>query len=203
METSSASLDNMSSIEDIFTQCRTARAFSERAVEDAVLLRLYDLLKMGPTSGNCMPGRFAFVKTQEGREKIRPALSAGNVELAMSAPVLAIVGYDPMFFDKFSTLNPTPGLRDWFAADVGLSDETAFRNGTLQGAYLILAARMLGLAVLPMSGFDALTVEEECLRQQGWRVNFLVALGYPEQDAEEHLPPRAPRLEFKEACLWL
>lgn len=188
--------------EELFTQCRTAEGFSDRPVGDDVLLRLYDLLKLGPTSGNCSPARFAFLKTEEARQKIRPALSLGNVEQAMAAPVLAIVGYDPLFFEKLATLNPMPGLRDWFAADVGLSDETAFRNGTLQGAYLIMAARALGLAVRPMSGFDSIMVEEQCFRQQGWRANFLVALGYP-KEGEEPASPRLPRLPHEEVCLWL
>lgn len=186
--------------EELFTRCRTAERFSDCPVGEDVLYRLYDMLRMGPTSGNCSPARFAFLKTEEARQKIRPALSLGNVELAMSAPVLVIVCYDPLFFEKFETLNSMPGLRDWFAADVGLSDETAFRNGTLQGAYLIMAARALGLAVRPMSGFDAVMVEEEYLRKQGWRANFLVALGYPEGDVSS---PRAPRLPHEEACLWL
>lgn len=189
--------------EDLFTQCRTAESFSDRPVGDDVLHRLYDLLKMGPTSGNCSPARFAFLKTEEARQKIRAALSLGNVEQAMAAPVLVIVGYDPMFFEKLAELNPLPGLRDWFAADVGLSDETAFRNGTLQGAYLIMAARALGLVVRPMSGFDAVMVEEQCFRQQGWRANFLVALGYPKDGEEEPASPRLPRLPHEEACLWL
>lgn len=186
--------------EELFTRCRTAEAFSDRPVGDDVLHRLYDLLRLGPTSGNCSPARFAFLKTDEARQKIRPALSMGNVERAMAAPVLVVVGYDPLFFEKFGTLNPMPGLRDWFAADVGLGDETAFRNGTLQGAYLIMAARALGLAVRPMSGFDAVMVEEELFRKQGWRANFLVALGYPEGEVSS---PRAPRLPHEEACLWL
>ncbi|MCT6837239.1 MAG: malonic semialdehyde reductase [Bifidobacteriales bacterium] len=187
--------------EELFTHCRTAEGFSTKAVGDDVLHQLYDLLKLGPTSGNCSPARFAFLQTQEARGAIRPALSLGNVERAMAAPVLVVVGYDPLFFEQLKTLNPLPGLRDWFAADVGLSDETAFRNGTLQGAYLIMAARALGLAVRPMSGFDAMMVEEQCFRKKGWRANFLVALGYPDEAMEP--PPRAPRLPMDEACLWL
>ncbi|MXV45291.1 malonic semialdehyde reductase [Saccharibacter sp. 17.LH.SD] len=191
-----------SPLEELFTVHRTARAFASRPVEEDVLRRLYDLVKMGPTSGNCSPGRFAFLKTEDAKEGLRPALSVGNVERTLSAPVVAIVGHDPLFFEQLPRLGSVSGLRDWFAADVGLSEETAFRNGTLQGGYLILAARMLGLATLPMSGFDSLMVEERFLRQQGWRANFLVALGYPQENPAEEME-RLPKLNFEEACLCL
>lgn len=193
---------NEASWEALFTERRTPRDLSSRPVEEDVLRRLYDLVKMGPTSGNCTPGRFAFLTTDDAKEPLRPALSAGNVERALRAPVVAIIGHDPMFFEQLPRVGTLPGLRDWFAADVGLSEETAFRNGTLQGGYFILAARMLGLDALPMSGFDSLMVEERFFREQGWRANFLVALGYPAEDAAP-LPERAPRLSFEEACLCL
>lgn len=191
--------------EVLFTQARTPRSFSPRPVGEDVLRRLYDLVKLGPTSGNCSPGRFVFLTTQDARERIRPALSPGNVARAMAAPVLAVVCHDPLFFEALPRLNPQEGLRDWFAADVGLSDETAFRNGTLEGAYLIMAARMLGLSAMPMSGFDSFMVEDTLLNATGWRVNFLVGLGYPAENepAPDHAEPRAPRLDFGEACLCL
>ncbi|AAW60550.1 MULTISPECIES: malonic semialdehyde reductase [Gluconobacter] len=191
--------------EALFTQARTPRSFSPRPVGEDVLRRLYDLVKLGPTSGNCSPGRFVFLTTQDARERIRPALSPGNVARAMAAPVLAVVCHDPLFFEALPRLNPQEGLRDWFAADVGLSDETAFRNGTLEGAYLIMAARMLGLSAMPMSGFDSFMVEDTLLNATGWRVNFLVGLGYPAENepAPDHAEPRAPRLDFGEACLCL
>lgn len=190
------------SLEALFTEHRTPRELSSRPVEEEVLRHVYDLVKMGPTSGNCSPGRFLFLTTDDAKEALRPALSAGNVERALQAPVVAVVGHDPMFFEQLPQIGTMPGLRDWFAADVGLSEETAFRNGTLQGGYFILAARMLGLAAMPMSGFDSLMVEERFFRQQGWRANFLVALGYP-AESEEAFPQRAPRLAFEEACLCL
>ncbi|MFT9071428.1 malonic semialdehyde reductase [Gluconobacter potus] len=191
--------------EVLFTQARTPRSFSPRPVGEDVLRRLYDLVKLGPTSGNCSPGRFVFLTTQDARERIRPALSPGNVARAMAAPVLAVICHDPLFFEALPRLNPQEGLRDWFAADVGLSDETAFRNGTLEGAYLIMAARMLGLSAMPMSGFDSFMVEDTLLNATGWRVNFLVGLGYPAENepAPDHAEPRAPRLDFGEACLCL
>ncbi|MBF0875609.1 malonic semialdehyde reductase [Gluconobacter cerevisiae] len=191
--------------EALFTQARTPRSLSPRPVGEDVLRRLYDLVKLGPTSGNCSPGRFVFLTTQDARERIRPALSPGNVARAMAAPVLAVVCHDPLFFEALPRLNPQEGLRDWFAADVGLSDETAFRNGTLEGGYLIIAARMLGLSAMPMSGFDCFMVEDTLLNATGWRVNFLVGLGYPAENEPtlDHAEPRAPRLDFGEACLCL
>ncbi|EHH67887.1 malonic semialdehyde reductase [Gluconobacter morbifer] len=191
--------------EVLFTQARTPRTFSSRPVEDDVLRRLYELVSLGPTSGNCSPGRFVFLTTQDARERIRPALSPGNVERAMAAPVLVVVCHDPLFFEALPRLNPQDGLRDWFAADVGLSEETAFRNGTLEGGYLIIAARMLGLGAMPMSGFDAFTIEDTLLDASGWRANFLVGLGYPAENEPhpDHVTPRAPRLDFSEACMCL
>ena len=191
--------------EVLFTQARTPRAFSPRPVGEDVLRHLYDLVKLGPTSGNCSPGRFVFLTTQDAKERLRPALSPGNVARAMAAPVLAVVCHDPLFFEALPRLGADEGLRDWFAADVGLSEETAFRNGTLEGGYLILAARMLGLAAMPMSGFDAFMVEDALLTASGWRANFLVGLGYPAENEPhpDQAEPRAPRLDFGEACLCL
>ncbi|MBS1033134.1 malonic semialdehyde reductase [Gluconobacter cerinus] len=191
--------------EVLFTQARTPRAFSPRPVGEDVLRHLYDLVKLGPTSGNCSPGRFVFLTTQDAKERVRPALSPGNVARAMAAPVLAVVCHDPLFFEALPRLGADEGLRDWFAADVGLSEETAFRNGTLEGGYLILAARMLGLAAMPMSGFDAFMVEDALLTASGWRANFLVGLGYPAENEPhpDHAEPRAPRFDFGEACLCL
>ena len=191
--------------EVLFTQARTPRAFSPRAVGEDVLRHLSDLVKLGPTSGNCSPGRFVFLTTQDARERLRPALSPGNVERAMSAPVLVVVCHDPLFFETLPRLGCDEGLRDWFAADVGLSEETAFRNGTLEGGYLILAARMLGLSAMPMSGFDSFMVEDALLTTSGWRANFLIGLGYPAENEPhpDHAAPRAPRLDFGEACLCL
>lgn len=191
--------------ETLFTQARTPRSFSPRPVGEDVLRYLYDLVKLGPTSGNCSPGRFVFLTTQDARERIRPALSPGNVARAMAAPVLAVVCHDPLFFEALPRLNHHEGLRDWFAADVGLSDETAFRNGTLEGGYLIMAVRMLGLSAMPMSGFDSFMVEDTLLTATGWRVNFLMGLGYPAENepAPDHAEPRAARLDFGEACLCL
>ncbi|GBR35865.1 NADH dehydrogenase [Neoasaia chiangmaiensis NBRC 101099] len=187
-------------LDRLFREARTATAFASRPVSRETLVELYDLLKLGPTSGNCSPARFLFLTTEDARRRLHPALSPGNVARCDAAPVVVVVCHDPLFFEHLPRLNTEAGLRDWFAADVGLSEETAFRNGTLQGGYLLMAARALGLAVAPMSGFDAFAVEDGLLADTGWRANFLVALGYAE-GAEKSA--RAPRLAFDEACLCL
>ncbi|CEF40957.1 malonic semialdehyde reductase [Acetobacter tropicalis] len=186
-----------SGLDILFQKARTPRRWMARPVETDVLRRLYDLVSLGPTSGNCSPARFVFITGSDGREKLRPALSSGNVNRVMGAPVITIVAHDPLFFDQLPRLCPSEELRSWFAADVGLAEETAFRNGTLQGGYMIMAARALGLDVLPVSGFDASLVEDAFLADTGWRANFLLCLGYGDT---ENLPPRAPRLAFEEAC---
>lgn len=186
-----------SGLDLLFQKARTPRRWMARPVDVATLQRLYDLVCLGPTSGNSSPARFIFITGSEGREKLRPALSAGNVNRVMGAPVIAIVAHDPLFFDYLPRLCPSEELRSWFAADVGLAEETAFRNGTLEGGYMITAARALGLGVLPVSGFDQSAVEDAFMAETGWRANFLLCLGYGET---ESLPPRAPRLAFEEAC---
>lgn len=184
----------------VFRTARTPSRWSDAPVPRAVLHALYDLVKLGPTSGNCSPGRFVFLESCDSRERLRPALSAGNVEPTLRAPVTVIVAQDPLFYEQLPRLYPQAEARSWFAADAGLAEETAFRNATLQGGYLILAARMLGLDAWPMSGFDNAKVDEIFLAGQGWRSNFLVSLGHA-----EGMPttPRAPRLAFDEACLLL
>ena len=186
-----------SGLDLLFTRARTPLRWTTRPVEEELLRRIYDLVRMGPTSGNCCPVRVVFLVGSAAREKLRPALSAGNVNRVMGAPVIAIVAHDPLFFEQLPKLSPGEELRAWFAADVGLSEETAFRNGTLQGAYMIMAARALGLDVLPVSGFDQSMVEDAFLVEQGWRANFLLCLGYGDF---ADLPERAPRLEFEQAC---
>ena len=152
---------------------------------------------MGPTSGNCSPARFMFLRTDWSKQRLRPALSAGNVDKALAAPVLCIVAHDPKFYEDLPRLAPGMDAREWYAGNDELATETAFRNGTLQGAYLIMAARAVGLDCGPMSGFDNATIDQEFLVSQGWKSNFLVALGHAD---DEGVPERAPRLTFDEAC---
>ena len=181
----------------LFRSARTVWAWSGDAVEDDTLRRLYDLLKLGPTSANCSPARFLFLRTAEAKGRLRGALSAGNVERALAAPVVAVVAHDPRFYEELPRLYPGVDARAWFAGNDELSTATAFRNGTLQGAYLIMAARAVGLDCGPMSGFDNDVVDREFLVATGWKSNFLVALGHGNTAVYRE---RAPRLSFDEAC---
>ena len=188
------------SLDALFTSARTQNKWTGEPVSDATLHELYDLVKMGPTSANCSPGRFLFLRTPEAKEKLKPALSAGNLEKTMAAPVTVIVAHDPLFYEQLPRLFPHADARAWFSGSEALATETAFRNGTLQGAYLILAARALGLGVGPMSGFDKAKVDEAFLSERGWKSNFLINLGHGDESGQF---ARSPRLTFDEACVLL
>jgi 3-hydroxypropanoate dehydrogenase len=166
-------------------------------VPDTKLAELYDLLKYGPTSANSSPARFVFIRTAEGKEKLRPALSEGNLDKTLTAPVVAIVAHDTRFYEELPRLFPHADARSWYAGNEPLAEVTAFRNGTLQGAYLILAARAIGLDAGPMSGFDNAKVDEAFFAGTSWKSNFLVNLGHGD---ESGLFPRSPRLTFDEAA---
>jgi 3-hydroxypropanoate dehydrogenase len=185
-------------LDALFTHARTHNKWTSDSVADATLHALYGLLSLGPTSANCSPARFVFIRTTEGKEKLKPALSSGNLEKTMTAPVVVIVAYDPKFYDELPRLFPHADARAWFTSNAALAEETAFRNSTLQGAYLITAARALGLDCGPMSGFDKAKVDAAFFAESGWKSNFLVNLGHGDPSA---LFPRAPRLTFDEACL--
>ncbi|MCQ8241910.1 malonic semialdehyde reductase [Acetobacteraceae bacterium KSS12] len=184
----------------LFREARTPDGWADRPLEASVVHALYDLCKLGPTSGNCQPARFVFLHSADSRERLRPALSPGNVERALGAPLCVVVATDPLFYEQMPRLHPDEELRSWFAADLSLAEDTAGRNGTLTGGYLILAARALGLDVLPMSGFDNQKVDDIFLGGTGWRSNFLLAIGHA---ATAPARARAPRLVFDEACLLL
>ncbi len=202
------------SLDLIFRQARTHTAWLPRPVSDDTLHHIYDLMKWGPTSANCSPARFLFLRSIEAKQRLRPALSPGNVEKTMSAPVTVIIAYDLKFYDKLPKLFPhNPGMRDVFAGNPQLVESTAKRNSSLQGAYFMLAARSLGLDCGPMSGFDQAKVDEEffaagkchpCGQEffpEGHvKSNFLCNLGYGDR---AKLYPRNPRLEFSEACTLL
>ncbi len=185
------------SLDTLFRQARTHGKWTDEPVADETLRQLYELTKFGPTSGNGSPGRFLFIRTREGKEKLRPALSAGNLDKTMKAPVTVIVAYDPHFYELLPRLYPQTDARSWFAGNAALAEATAFRNSSLQGGYLILAARALGLDAGPMSGFDAEKVDLAFLSDLGWRSNFLVNLGHADPAG---VRPRNPRLAFEEAC---
>jgi 3-hydroxypropanoate dehydrogenase len=185
----------------LFREARTHNRFTDQPVTDEELRALYDLLKQGPTSANCSPARFLFLRTSDAKQKLAPALSSGNLEKTMQAPVTAIVAYDPKFYENLPKLFPhNPDAMSWFTSNDALAAITAFRNGTLQGAYLILAARALGLDTGAMSGFDNDMVDELFLAERGWRSNFLCNIGHGDPAG---LFPRSPRLEFDEACMLL
>ena len=184
-------------LDTLFLTARTHNKFAPEPVPEALLRRLYDTLRMGPTSANCSPARFVFVTTPAGKEKLRPALSGGNLDKTMSAPVCVIIATDPLFYDQLPKLFPHADARSWFTGSAAMAEETAFRNGTLQGAYLILAARALGLDAGPMSGFDKAKVDAAFFAEGGWKSNFLCNLGHGDPAA---LFDRSPRLAFEEAC---
>jgi len=199
----------------IFRGARTHSAWLDKPVSDETLYQMYDLMKWGPTSANSSPARFVFLRTPKAKERLLPALAPGNVEKTMKAPVTVIVAYDLMFFEKLPKLFAhAPGMRDLFAKNPQLVEETARRNSSLQGAYLIIAARALGLDCGPMSGFDNAKLDEEFFgagkETEGFaeeffpaghvKSNFLCNLGYGD---ESKLFPRGPRLAFNEACTLL
>jgi len=182
----------------LFKEARSHNKWTDTPVSDETLHALYDILKFGPTSANSSPARFVFIRTKEGKEKLAPALSAGNMDKTMAAPVTAIVAYDPKFFEKLPTLFPhNPDAINWFTSNDSLAATTAFRNGTLQGAYLMIAARSLGLDTGAMSGFDNAKVDAAFFPYNGWRSNFLVNIGHGDPAG---LFGRSPRLPFDEAC---
>jgi len=189
-----------SALDTLFRAARTHNGWTAKPVTDETLRELYDIMKFGPTSANSSPARFVFLRSADARERLRPALSAGNLAKTMTAPVTVIVAYDPFFYERLPTLFPHDDARSWFAGNRALAEETAFRNGTLQGAYLIMAARALGLDTGAMSGFDRATVDRTFFDESGWKSNFLLNIGEGDQAA---LFPRNPRLAFDEACIIL
>lgn len=189
---------SITSIQQLFTAARTHHAWQERDIADGLLHEIYDLAKWGPTSANSLPMRIVFVKSNSAKEKLMPALAGSNVEQVRAAPVTAIVAYDQKFYDQLPTLFPAFDARSLFASNPSLSEQTAFRNSSLQGAYFILAARALGLDTGPMSGFDNAKVDQAFFENSSWKSNFLCNIGYG--DAGK-LHPRCPRLGFDQACI--
>jgi 3-hydroxypropanoate dehydrogenase len=185
-------------LDQLFRSARTFSHWLDKPVTEATLRAVVDLAKMGPTSANSSPARFVFVVSPEAKERLRPHLSRGNVRQTMSAPATAIVGYDSQFYEALGFLYPhQPGARGWFTDKPETVAQTALRNASLQGAYLILAARALGLDCGPMSGFDAHGVAADFFPGERIRANFLINLGYGDR---ERLHPRSPRFSFDEFC---
>ena len=188
---------NDNALDQLFRTARTQNTYQDRPIEDAQLRALYDLLKWGPTSANMSPARFVFVKSPEAKEKLRPALSEGNLAKTMAAPVTVIVAYDEDFHEKLPYLFPHTDAKAWFDGPRENRHDAAFRNSSLQGAYLILAARSLGLGAGPMSGFDNAKVDAAFFAGTTVKSNFLVNLGYGDSAG---LFPRSPRLSFDEVA---
>lgn len=186
------------SIQQLFTAARTHHAWLDKPVADGLLQEIHDLAKWGPTSANCLPLRAVFVKSKAAKEKLLPAVAAGNVEQVRAAPVTAIIAYDQKFYDHLPTLFPAFDARSMFVSNPPFSEQTAFRNSSLQGAYFILAARALGLDAGPMSGFDNAKVDQAFFEKSSWKSNFLCNIGYGDS---AKLRPRGPRLSFDEACM--
>src|SRR5579859_3897026 len=179
-------------LDTLFREARTHNVWLDQPVTDDDLRAVFDLMKFGPTSANCSSARFVFVRSPEAKEKLKPALSSGNLAKTMAAPVTAIVAYDPKFYDHLPKLFPHADARAWFVSSEALAEETAFRNSTLQGAYFIIAARALGIDAGPMSGFDKAKVDEALLSGHGWKSNFLINLGHGDHSK---IFARSPRFE--------
>ncbi|MFN3827865.1 MAG: malonic semialdehyde reductase [Micavibrio sp.] len=185
-------------LDHMFREARTHKAWQKKDVSPALLKALYDLLKMGPTAANCCPARFVFIATDEGRERLKPHLDKGNVEKTMSAPVTAIVAYDTQFYEFMPELFPhAPSARSWYEGKPQVIEENCMRNSSLQGAYMIMAARSLGLDCGPMGGFNKDTLNAEFFPDGRYKANFLCNLGYGDPAA---LQPRLPRLGFDQVC---
>lgn len=185
-------------LDQLFLKARTHNGFDGRPVDDEMIQRLYDTMKWGPTSSNCLPARFVFVRTPIAKERLAPCMAAGNRDKTMAAPCTVIIAEDEKFYELMPKLYPSsPNARGNFSEHPELAHTTAFRNSSLQGAYLILAARALGLDCGPMSGFDNKKLDELFFSGTNWKSNFVCNIGYGDPTK---LYPRGPRLEFQEAC---
>lgn len=185
-------------LDQLFREARTFNAWQLKDVSDEQLHQLYDLTKFAPTSANASPMRVVFVKSKEAKAKLAPFLSENNRAKTMEAPVTAIIGSDQAFYENLPKLFPHADARSWFVGNPAMIEATAFRNSSLQGAYLLLAARSLGLDCGPMSGYDQAGVDEAFFGGTSIKSNFLINIGYG--DASRNMFPRSPRLTFDEAC---
>ena len=184
-------------LDQIFRQARTANGFLDQPVSDELLQQVYELAVMGPTSMNCQPARYVFLRTPASRERLLPALSPGNLEKTRKAPVTVIVATDTRFYEHMPQVWHREGAKENFEANPGLASATASRNGTLGGAYFIIAARSLGLDCGPMSGVDLAKVDAEFFPDGRYKANFLINLGHGDNSL---LFQRNPRLAFEQAC---
>jgi 3-hydroxypropanoate dehydrogenase len=188
---------NPQTLAQLFTDARTFSAWQDKTVPSELIEELYELTKFAPTSVNGSPARFIFVTSPEAKAKLKPALAEGNIDKTMTAPVTVIVAADHSFYEHLPQLFPQADAKSWFIGNQPLIDATAFRNSSLQGAYLIMAARALGLDAGPMSGFDNAAVDAAFFAGTNTRSNFLINLGYGDVNK---LHPRNPRLSFAQAA---
>jgi 3-hydroxypropanoate dehydrogenase len=188
---------NQDALNQLFLEARTYSTWQNKPVDRETLIKIYDLAKMAPTSANCSPMRVVFVQSKEAKDKLKPCLAPGNVDKTMAAPVTAIIGYDMEFYEHLPKLFPHVDARSWFVGNQSLIDRTAFLNGSLQGAYLMLAARAYGLDCGPMSGFDKGQVDAAFFKGTSFESDFLCNLGYGDPSGTH---PRSPRFGFAEVC---
>lgn len=183
----------------LFTHGRTFSHWLPRPVDDALLMRAWNLARLGPTSANCQPLRVLFVRSPEAKARLKVCLAPGNIDKTMLAPVTAVFAADTRFYDHLPRLYPHADARSWFAGDAlkPLAEATADRNSSLQAAYFMMAARALGLDCGPMSGFDAESLNQAFFPDGRFKVNFICNLGHGDPQS---LHPRSPRLEFEDAC---
>jgi 3-hydroxypropanoate dehydrogenase len=188
---------NQQALQQLFLDARSHSAWQDKPVTEKQIKEIYDLTKMGPTSANSCPARFIFIRSDEAKKRLKACLDEGNVEKSMTAPAVAIVGMDMEFYEQLPKLFPHTDARSWYAGKDAKIFDAAFRNSSLQGAYLIMAIRSLGLDAGPMSGFDSEKLDAEFFPEGKVKSNFICAFGYGD---ESKLYPRGPRLEFDEAC---
>jgi len=190
-------LISQDTLQQLFLDARSHNVWNDKPVSDEQIKQIYDLLKMGPTSANSCPARFVFIKSEKAKQKLKGCLAEGNIEKSMTAPVVAIVAMDMEFYEQLPKLFPHTDARSWYAGKDDKIFDAAFRNSTLQGAYLIMAIRSLGLDAGPMSGFDSEKLDATFFPEGKLKSNFICAFGYGD---ESKLYPRGPRLDFAEAC---
>lgn len=188
---------NDAGLDLLFRNARTRNGWQDRPVPAETLRQLFDLLKWAPTAFNCQPARFVFVQSPEAKERLKPHLMASNAAKTMKAPVCVIVAYDTKFYEYLPKTFPAYDAKPMFESNAELAETTARRNGSFQGAYMILAARSLGLDCGPMSGYNGQTLDADFFPDGRWKSNFLCNIGY---GTDENLYPRNPRFAFDEAC---
>lgn len=188
---------NEQSLDILFRKARSHNGWQDTPVSEEQLKQIYELMKWGPTSANSCPARLVFVTTDEGKQRLKPSLNEGNIEKSMTAPVVVIIGMDMEFYEEFGILFPHTDAKSWFVGKPEKIKQAAFRDSSLQAAYLMLAARSIGLDCGPMSGFDNVKLDAEFFPEGRIKSNFICGIGYGD---ESKLHPRLARLDYKRVC---